>query len=686
MIQHNFNDAYEPTRLGNWEVPKWYPPGPLPRQGKTTVISNPVGHLLPGFPRTKNSWGQYLETWDMPKVITRKIAKELSAPAQCRVDVYNKRLKNFESSQNRRRKIPEIPSTFNETKPEETKVTENVHQIKRCPCLGDCTCLHKRTPVTQNTHDEEDVEEHQLKPFQAEQDPERCKEEKYVPGDLTEDHHKLDTFPQLEKDLTTQTTLKTHPEQIDPLETLNNPPEEMKQNEELTPFQQKISNHENNTPHPEEVITHKMHETTDFVAENEQTNPTQLDDGIRGSKMNVSRCSSSKSSKNTTNYCYQHEMYKKHPRELKSYVETLRNFELARELHKVNLEHEPLPDMVPKEFFVQLDKRQVPPIREKSATAIGWKGYKGFGATRCTKLKVFRPTTSPEMRKFEERQDSICSFDKKWRFIKQNKVNPMDLAICWDLTPENPADEPRKAKHIDGSNGSIAPGVFSMVETPKNKDLNERNEPVSGRNPPAVFAAISQPTEISKIGDFHVSRPHTSKSTTNLNHTCCEGHSDEFLKRAQSAYHINANNDYKKPKKRGSKDSKSTSSNICQKLCCSGKIFNQRLCVACELKSLPEKEEKGKPEFKQALKAGVPNSKSSSGSTHSSQAQIKVPKQKIPYTKKCYAIRSLSAPFSLNKVRDREDYPEHWRLASVYQHSYKPIHMRKKSLLASIFQ
>lgn len=111
---------------------------------------------------------------------------------------------------------------------------------------------------------------------------------------------------------------------------------------------------------------------------------------------------------------------------------------------------------------------------------IGWKGYPGHGPTKCTKLKVYRPKTTCGHFKDTE---SVCSFDKKWRFIRQSKVTPMDLAICWDLTPEDPTKEPKPPTHIDGSNGSAAPAVFSLVHTPKEEEPDQKCDGIHGCGP-----------------------------------------------------------------------------------------------------------------------------------------------------------------------------------------------------------
>lgn len=46
-----FESAYAPDRLCNWEVPKNHRTKPLVRKGSTKIVSNDRGHLLPGIPR-----------------------------------------------------------------------------------------------------------------------------------------------------------------------------------------------------------------------------------------------------------------------------------------------------------------------------------------------------------------------------------------------------------------------------------------------------------------------------------------------------------------------------------------------------------------------------------------------------------------------------------------------------------
>ncbi|RZC32579.1 serine/threonine-protein kinase RIO1 [Asbolus verrucosus] len=386
-------------------------------------------------------------------------------------------------------------------------------------------------------------------------------------------------------------------------------------------------------------------------------------------------------------------------------IAAIKNFQLAKKLHRENLEHDPLPDTITNSKYrrLQMQRSQKDPglalNDDNYATGIGWKGYPGYGPTRCTKLKVYRPKTCGHTDKHEIKNDgrpsSVTSFDRKWRFIRQRKVTPIELAICWDLTPENPKDEPKRTPHIDGSNGSLAPAVFSLVHTPKEEDsrkssitteCSHHTEPIFEKGP------IRSPDE----KDFVLDRPKTSHPQETKRRTSRDSvQSEESLskKRAKSAYNLSNNrHDDKKEKQSCSRCSHEEVHQSTPNLSEHGgsynkKIKNSRTCTACELKKLSLKDRRPKNinnEFKMAFKAGVPQKCVSKTSyNRNARCNFTVPKQKDPYSPKNYAIRSLAPPFSLQKDK-REDYPEHWRLATVYQHSYKPIHSRKRPLLATV--
>ncbi|XP_018332287.1 uncharacterized protein LOC108741808 [Agrilus planipennis] len=164
-------------------------------------------------------------------------------------------------------------------------------------------------------------------------------------------------------------------------------------------------------------------------------------------------------------------------------INAMKNFELAKRLHKENLEHHPLPEVITDAMYqkLQYQRAKEPGLAlkdEKFASAVAWKEYGGYAPTRCSKLKIYRPKTGVEKRVIENINEGPCSvssFDKRWRFIRKTKVTPMDLAICWDMLPVNPWDEPKRDMHIDGSNGSSAPAVFQLVQNPQYKPSRSTN-------------------------------------------------------------------------------------------------------------------------------------------------------------------------------------------------------------------
>lgn len=74
-----FDKAYKPTKLGNWEVPKWHLNRPKGRSTVTKVIANDRGHLLPGVQKTdQKHWaGLYMGTYQLPKRISKDTGNDM---------------------------------------------------------------------------------------------------------------------------------------------------------------------------------------------------------------------------------------------------------------------------------------------------------------------------------------------------------------------------------------------------------------------------------------------------------------------------------------------------------------------------------------------------------------------------------------------------------------------------------
>lgn len=386
-------------------------------------------------------------------------------------------------------------------------------------------------------------------------------------------------------------------------------------------------------------------------------------------------------------------VHKKEKETKAPYLAASKNFALAKKLHKENLEHVPLPDTITDALYRKMQLHQEcnePGLVLKDgnyATGVGWKGYPGFGANRCTKLRIFRPKTS------NDRPPSVSSFDKKWRFIRQHKVSPIQLAIYWDMTPVNQMHEPKRSFHIDGTDFSAGPAVFHKVSTPKDQCDADANE-LSNKN--ALFTNLAQ-TERPKTSWEKAKK---SKSPPDDNGSC--------MRRAKSAVNIHSKTNSSTASTVSEQNSNISShkefykstpnlldnirSTVCSHPCteCQDtklRSSNKAICMACEMKTRRQNIQPARPksDYKLAFKAGVPNNQPVSTINYNNVNNLKIPKQRDPYCIKNYSITSLGGPFSLQKGK-RDDYPEHWRLASVYQHSYKPVHTRKRTLLATVFQ
>lgn len=64
---NQYDKAFEPLLLQNWEVPKLHRLRPRAFEGFTQIVANDRGHLLQGVKRSRESpWGTFVGTWDMP--------------------------------------------------------------------------------------------------------------------------------------------------------------------------------------------------------------------------------------------------------------------------------------------------------------------------------------------------------------------------------------------------------------------------------------------------------------------------------------------------------------------------------------------------------------------------------------------------------------------------------------------
>ena len=458
---------------------------------------------------------------------------------------------------------------------------------------------------------------------------------------------------------------------------------------------------------------------------------------------------------------------------------------VAKKFHDDNLKHQPLPDVINDPMYKALISDRYPFPGESlkvgtMPTAIGWKNYSVPGPTECSKLKIFRPKTAsdPKVKKVkEERPKTSKNYVPK-------KVLPIDLAICWDLKPDDSIKEPKRSLHIDGSNGCIAPAVFTMIHQQDNskeqnvsgsclplaekispgieesnlanlpsqeggkiqnsvlkcpinkeaimscvkaspKDSKQSDSPMSFTS---VLTNVSNKTrensktflsneEASKIltrklmtlqrekekkGNYFDPKKYVFNSNNNNNNFNCGSYNDKKINHStpnlaskcsgsKCGTDKTSQDSFNKNKSltnlsRGSSDGCKYPNKYPQ----INKDENKSRSSSGHSKShgCSHNDNSGKTEIKNTTKTETTKSDSpnSSGSSLGLKSYKGSKNHVVIPGKKKYSIGTLLPPFSYWPQNNSQNYPEHWRLASVYQHSYKPINNRKRPLLASVFQ
>lgn len=321
-------------------------------------------------------------------------------------------------------------------------------------------------------------------------------------------------------------------------------------------------------------------------------------------------------------------------------------------------------------------------------SGVGVKTHKA-GPTHCTKLKVYRPKTCGVVPKpldtstLNGRIASPC--------LIADKVRPMDLAICWDYRPLDPRNEPKPPPHIDGSNGNVAPAVFTVVKTPRSpdvelptgrsggvfsntigeedffdKDIMRRNRSyfstrlerntdrmchcensTPNRSTSATRDAKLSPLQPIKLADRCKSSPSLSMVAQASNSSANPNEKIIVCNYNQEHYHVRPvtvkcqSRDSLKSNERSSRSK--ASHRLCEKNLHELNRSSSRSNI------------QAKVEYKCAFKAGIPKSSSSGfgssfdgsqSSTSEKAKTIKIPKPKPPYAKKNYVIDTLAPPFA----------------------------------------
>lgn len=400
-----------------------------------------------------------------------------------------------------------------------------------------------------------------------------------------------------------------------------------------------------------------------------------------------------------------------------------------------NLDHQPLPDAILDKSFLTLQAQgdpnpglalDVQPI----STAVGYKGYK-VGATQCTKLKVYRPKTCGIIPKHLDK--STLSDALEGHEIKLDpKIGQMDLAIGWEYRPRK-SREPKLPKHIDGSNDPVN-GIFTLVKPIPQKEnllqferaegvfhntqgeidfferdlilkrkdyLNkyEKDRDCTCGTSVASFNNVPESESISRknrpkttksdsllfVKDDNSSGTLRCKTSPNLSMIANPTYKSHEHSISITASEI-ANTNRKTPVHQMPKETSEQKKAVRQP-----RYAHQTIPRMChQMRQDYEKMMKKYFLTQELMKLDENNN-----SCPAISAQIKtkqkpvlyIPRPKQPYKKKNYHIDSLAPPFSSwTGLAGQSEYPNHWRLASIYQHAYKPVETRKRPFLQSIYR
>lgn len=273
-------------------------------------------------------------------------------------------------------------------------------------------------------------------------------------------------------------------------------------------------------------------------------------------------------------------------------------FAMARRLHAENLEHQPLPDKVDDSVF-----KNARPVGSCCASS-------REKCCDCCKQKI------------EGRAKSLGKLYGPVLGCKEPKTK-MDLAISWE-TPIDPIYEPARPTHIDGSEGGLAPAVFSLVQHSSTSEETVR----SG---------------VRRKEKDHCTNANEKEDRQNVKCCCdclCKGLKGVNISRRAE------------DRSRGG---------------------SFRKCVACQARK--SKEDPRLIKSVVGLALGTERVENSERKRRNETTTV--PRPRTPFARRSFCIDTLTPPFSAVNGRRDADYPEHWRLMSVYQQSYRNPYKRR---------
>ncbi|XP_053951592.1 uncharacterized protein LOC128858984 [Anastrepha ludens] len=704
---NQFEKAYSAKRLCNWELPKWYPPHPRKHKAPTKVIANTNGRLLNDIARTdKNPWGYFRSTYELPRKITRNFADEYN---ECLIRKHKWR--NFPRKKSVCAKNDEPPKCEDKCETVRRIFSPGEQGIGKCAkgkekkyfdleyVSGDYTPYgaqhNSRAQLLQQKHERDNNFEPELPLDKLYLGDHLCRSEK---PDVT-----------LTRPLPLPLTRVSSPSaaKLTPKRTDAEPPAlTVPQSDLMPPVQTETSLLPQTAALTDSVGPSLEYFKKKFGYQNPDSPTVQnLEQKMPLNSITV----------------------KPNERSPSPVIPAYANFELAKRMHHDNLDHQPLPDCVVDMAF---RKRQMtgehPGLAldiSPFATGVGIRTHNA-GPTHCTKMKVFRPRTCGVVPKAYNGDLSRAISSAQ---SQHKPMTAMDLAIGWDYRPANPANEPQPPPHIDGSDDTAGPAVFNYVKTPRDETTTDLGRSAGVFNSTLGETGFFDKDIIRRKSDFGdritergadclcntddcVARAPRARSMTRN----CTMPTNRLCKQYQSSPNMLVDEGYRALRQKYLGGSGGGVTGSCEALipergCRRSKAnagaagflrrARSRLChkVAPEpphcYHAAPARAVCKAPPFRVGVPkydaAGYFVSTDSGCSMEANNASrvLVVPRQRDPYAKRNYDIDTLVPPFrSFGGGAGEGGYPEHWRLASVYQHAYKPLEQRRRPLLQTVYK
>lgn len=321
----------------------------------------------------------------------------------------------------------------------------------------------------------------------------------------------------------------------------------------------------------------------------------------------------------------------------------------------------------------------------------------------CTKLKVYRPQSCNILPKpSDSALEHLLPPDQLTATME--KVKPMDMAIRWDYRLPHEKRTPRTS--IDPTNTSAA---FNLIK--HSAPSTERSAHVE--HPGGVFANTNGEEGFFERDIMRRNKDYFSSKLERETHRFCQCKSltanrvlsaERRSQMPQKVYRCNSSpnvatkvnvtkipelrKDFaRRPKtsKLDSTESRIRTFHYSEKVLRNGSEMDRMDLLKYECKTRcnePQSDSSGVHSGRRCCSSEI----SSKGQANKSAPFI-APKPRQPYAKKNYVIDTLAPPFSCWRGgAGQGGYPDFWRLSSVYQQAYKPIHQRKRPLLETVYK